>query len=258
MSGHPEVVATVKDDRQIEYQGEIYSAFFVGPKDFADALSTPRPVHWLLSWAKAERHPAGARGGGAVSMIYTAHYDSPLGGLFLAADEEGLTGLWFEDAAHFADGLPIEREETETPVLGRNKKVAGSLLFGSRAGISAEAAPGGIEISAGGLGVIAGDPIRPDHDLWSPCAGAGATAGENDCFGASCWRSHRAQSDLDPDPVPPRCGKRWKSDRIRGRAGEKSTASEAGRHCDRTLLLAGEKGRIMRRKRNKLHANDQG
>ena len=40
-------------------------------------------------------------------MIYTAHYDSPLGGLFLAADEEGLTGLWFEGAAHFADGLPI-------------------------------------------------------------------------------------------------------------------------------------------------------
>lgn len=55
-------------------------------------------------------------------MIYTAHYDSPLGGLFLAADEEGLTGLWFEDAAHFADGLPIEREETETPVLAETKK----------------------------------------------------------------------------------------------------------------------------------------
>ena len=55
-------------------------------------------------------------------MIYTAHYDSPLGGLLLAADEEGLTGLWFEDAAHFADGLPTKREETETPVLAETKK----------------------------------------------------------------------------------------------------------------------------------------
>lgn len=55
-------------------------------------------------------------------MIYTAHYDSPLGRLFLAADEEGLTGLWFEEAAHFADGLPTEREETETPVLAETKK----------------------------------------------------------------------------------------------------------------------------------------
>ena len=55
-------------------------------------------------------------------MIYTAHYDSPLGRLFLAADEEGLTGLWFEDAAHFADGLPVERKETETPVLAKTKK----------------------------------------------------------------------------------------------------------------------------------------
>ena len=55
-------------------------------------------------------------------MIYTAHYDSPLGRHFLAADEEGLTGLWFEDAAHFADGLPTEREESETPVLAETKK----------------------------------------------------------------------------------------------------------------------------------------
>lgn len=55
-------------------------------------------------------------------MIYTAHYDSPLGRLFLAADEEGLIGLWFEEAAHFADGLPTEREETETPVLAETKK----------------------------------------------------------------------------------------------------------------------------------------
>ena len=29
-------------------------------------------------------------------MMYTMHYDSPLGGILLAADEEGLTGLWFE------------------------------------------------------------------------------------------------------------------------------------------------------------------
>ena len=29
-------------------------------------------------------------------MTYIQHYDSPLGGILLAADEIGLTGLWFE------------------------------------------------------------------------------------------------------------------------------------------------------------------
>lgn len=29
-------------------------------------------------------------------MMYTLHYDSPLGGILLAADEVGLTGLWFD------------------------------------------------------------------------------------------------------------------------------------------------------------------
>ena len=30
------------------------------------------------------------------SRMYTLHCDSPLGGILLAADEAGLTGLWFE------------------------------------------------------------------------------------------------------------------------------------------------------------------
>ena len=29
-------------------------------------------------------------------MTYTQHYDSPLGGILLAADDVGLTGLWFD------------------------------------------------------------------------------------------------------------------------------------------------------------------
>ena len=32
-------------------------------------------------------------------MTYIQHYDAPLGRILLAADEVGLTGLWF-DGAH--------------------------------------------------------------------------------------------------------------------------------------------------------------
>ena len=34
-------------------------------------------------------------------MIYTGTYQSPLGGILLAADEIGLTGLWFEGRKKF-------------------------------------------------------------------------------------------------------------------------------------------------------------
>lgn len=50
-------------------------------------------------------------------MTYIQHYDSPLGGILLAADEIGLTGLWFEGQKYFARDLSDVRIEQETPVL---------------------------------------------------------------------------------------------------------------------------------------------
>ncbi len=50
-------------------------------------------------------------------MTYIQHYRSPLGGILLAADEIGLTGLWFDGEKYFADNLPAEHTERETPVL---------------------------------------------------------------------------------------------------------------------------------------------
>lgn len=55
-------------------------------------------------------------------MTYTQHYDSPLGGILLAADEIGLTGLWFDGQKYFARDLSGERIEQETPVLAETKR----------------------------------------------------------------------------------------------------------------------------------------
>ena len=51
-------------------------------------------------------------------MTDTMHYDSPLGKILLAADEEGMTGVWFETQKYFAAKLPPEHEEGTMPVLG--------------------------------------------------------------------------------------------------------------------------------------------
>ena len=56
------------------------------------------------------------------NRMYTLHYDSPLGGILLAADEVGLTGLWFEGEKYFANLLGPEQQERETPVLQMAKR----------------------------------------------------------------------------------------------------------------------------------------
>ena len=55
-------------------------------------------------------------------MTFIQHYDSPLGGILLAADESGLTGLWFDGQKYFARDLPAERVEQNTPVLSEAKR----------------------------------------------------------------------------------------------------------------------------------------
>ncbi len=50
-------------------------------------------------------------------MMYTLHYESPLGGILLAADDVGLTGLWFDDELYFAEGLDPEHTAQKTPIL---------------------------------------------------------------------------------------------------------------------------------------------
>ena len=55
-------------------------------------------------------------------MQYISHYHSPLGNILLAADQIGLTGLWFEGQKYFALYLDKEHEEKEVPVLKQTKE----------------------------------------------------------------------------------------------------------------------------------------
>ena len=55
-------------------------------------------------------------------MLYTQHYDSPLGGILLAADDIGLTGLWFEGQKYFARTLDAVHQEQETAVLSEARR----------------------------------------------------------------------------------------------------------------------------------------
>lgn len=59
-------------------------------------------------------------------MIYISTYLSPLGNSLLAADDIGLTGLWFEGQKYFANTLPADtRIVQETKILTEAKNGAG-------------------------------------------------------------------------------------------------------------------------------------
>ena len=55
-------------------------------------------------------------------MQYISHARTPLGGVLLAADEIGLTGLWFVGQKYFALRLNEEHEEREIPLFAEAKR----------------------------------------------------------------------------------------------------------------------------------------
>ena len=52
-------------------------------------------------------------------MDYICPYASPLGPMTMASDGTALTGLWFDDQAHFAAGLSPDHELRDLPVFAR-------------------------------------------------------------------------------------------------------------------------------------------
>ena len=55
-------------------------------------------------------------------MTFIQHYDSPLGGILLAAYAEGMTGLWFDGQKYFARNLPAVHTQQDTPVLSAARR----------------------------------------------------------------------------------------------------------------------------------------
>jgi len=54
-------------------------------------------------------------------MQYTAKYQSPLGEILLAADDAGLTGLWFEHEKYYALHLDPEHMQKKTPAIQQTR-----------------------------------------------------------------------------------------------------------------------------------------
>ncbi len=82
-------------------------------------------------------------------MQYTTVWDSPLGNILLAADENGLTGLWFDGQKYFARGLDETRLEEESPVLAETRRWLELYFSGRRPDFTPPLQPRGTRFQTG-------------------------------------------------------------------------------------------------------------
>lgn len=67
---------------------------------------------------------------GGAGMRYATTYASPLGNMLLAADEVGLTGLWFDGQKYYAAGLDPAYQMRELPVFDAVKRCLDAYFAG--------------------------------------------------------------------------------------------------------------------------------
>lgn len=63
-------------------------------------------------------------------MCGISYYQSPIGRILLAADDVGVTGLWFEGQKYFAHHLCQEHKEKELPLIEETKRWLGIYFSG--------------------------------------------------------------------------------------------------------------------------------
>ena len=66
-------------------------------------------------------------------MHYTSQYPSPLGELLLAADDDGLTGVWFVGQKYFARSLAPDSVAREIPLFAQVKQWLALYFAGQKA-----------------------------------------------------------------------------------------------------------------------------
>lgn len=127
------------------------------------------------------------------NRMYTLHYDSPLGGILLAADEAGLTGLWFEGEKYFANILGPEQQERETSALQTAKRWLEVYFSGREPDFTPPLHPVGSPFRRAVWELLLPDPLRPDHDLRRAGTAAGCKTGQDPDVSTGSRRGGRPQ-----------------------------------------------------------------
>ena len=142
-------------------------------------------------------------------MQYTSHYRSPMGGILLAADDMGLTGLWFEGQKYFALHLDKANEEKEVPLLDIAKRWLDTYFSGKEPDFSVP-----LHFRGTQLGNPLHHPVWAAHVLWGDRKAACRQKRSAAHVRPSSRRGGRTQRDLCHSPLPPGRRLRRQPDRL--------------------------------------------
>ena len=179
-------------------------------------------------------------------MIYTCHYASPLGGILLAADGIGLTGLWFDGQKYFARDLPAEHTEQQTPILTEAMRWLDIYFTGREPDFLPPLHPIGSPFRQSVWDILR-KILRTDHNLRRNRASACQAAGPAENVRAGGRRSGRSQRNLHHHPLPPCRRHERQPDRLRRRHQQKDSASHARAHRYEPLFHPEERHRTMKK-----------
>lgn len=76
-------------------------------------------------------------------MLYTSHYDSPLGGMTLVSDGTALVGLYFDGQKYFAEGLDAKRTQKNLPIFEEARRWLDVYFSGRKPDFTPPTAPAG-------------------------------------------------------------------------------------------------------------------
>ena len=102
-------------------------------------------------------------------MIYTYKYKSPLGHILLAADEVGITGLWFEGQKYFGNTLPDKHIPQETEILTEAKKWLDVYFSGEEPKFYSATSSGRLNIQTGSVEDFIADSLWTDDHIRRNC-----------------------------------------------------------------------------------------
>ena len=76
-------------------------------------------------------------------MLYTAHYDSPLGGMTLVSDGTALVGLYFDGQKYAAEGLDATHTQKNLPIFKEVRRWLDVYFSGRKPDFTPPTAPAG-------------------------------------------------------------------------------------------------------------------
>jgi methylated-DNA--[protein]-cysteine S-methyltransferase len=76
-------------------------------------------------------------------MLYTAHYDSPLGGMTLVSDGTALVGLYFDGQKYAAEGLDATHTQKNLPIFKEVRRWLDVYFSGRKPDFTPPIAPAG-------------------------------------------------------------------------------------------------------------------